>query len=166
MIAGRTASLLSVATLALLMVLCDSTHTGVRAATPRQQSLDEWRSLNAPNALPPRVFVKGNEVQFYFQTATNVEEFSAHWSRHRVPAEGYRVSSGLLRWDQKLPHMPEGKRGWREATVIAGAEWGRLPPQLARELMEGQRDSGGGEYRSMIDTYFKVIAEKARVPTP
>ncbi len=55
-------------------------------------------------------------------------------SRHRVPSDGYRVSSGLLRWDQKLPRMPEGERGWREATVIAGAEWGRLTTNLVEAL--------------------------------
>ncbi len=134
MIAGRTAKLLSVATLALLMLFCDAASRCAGAATPRQRSLDEWRSLTAPTAKPPRVFVKGDLIRFYFQTATGVEEFSARWSRHRVPSDGYSVSSGLLRWDQKLPRMPEGERGWREATVVAGAEWGRLTTNLVEML--------------------------------
>lgn len=69
-------------------------------------------------------------------------------------AEGYYAAKG------------EASRALPNSAPAAGGEWGRLPPQLARELMEGQRDSGGGEYRSMIDTYFKVIADKARASTP
>ena len=49
MIAGRTAKLLSVATFALLMLLCDAASRCAGAATPKQRSLDEWRSLTAPN---------------------------------------------------------------------------------------------------------------------
>ena len=122
------------ATVALLMLVCDAAGPYAGAAVPKQRSLDEWRSLTAPNAPPPRVFVKGNQVRFYFQTATNVEEFGARWDRHRIPSNGYRVRSSLLRWNQKLPRMPEGERGWREATVIAGAEWGRLTTNLFEAL--------------------------------
>ena len=116
------------------MLLCDAAGPYADAAVPRQRSLDEWRNLTAPTAPPPRVFVKGNQVRFYFQTATNIEEFSARWDRHRIPSDGYRVSSGLLRWDQKLPRMPESERSWREATVIAGVEWGRLTTNLVETL--------------------------------
>ena len=131
---GCTSKLLGAATLALLMLLGDAASRCALAATPKQQSLDEWRSLTAPSAPAPRVFVKGNQIRFYFQSATNVEEFSAHWDRHRVPSDGYRVSSTVLRWNQKLARMPEGERGWREATVVAGAEWGRLTTNLVAAL--------------------------------
>ncbi len=134
MIVGRSAKNLTAATVALLLLLCHAASRCAGAAAPKQQSLDEWRSLTAPSAPAPRVFVKGDHVRFYFQTAASVEEFSARWSRHRIPSDGYWVSSGLLRWDQKLPHMPEGERGWREATVIAGAEWGRLTTNLVEAL--------------------------------
>jgi cardiolipin synthase len=43
-----------------------------------------------------------------------------------VPTDRYRVHSALLRWEERLPRMPEGERGWREATVIAGTEWRRM----------------------------------------
>src|SRR6185295_17541090 len=39
---------------------------------------------------------------------------------------------------------------------------GKLPPKLAKDLMEAQREGLGGEYRHMVETYFRVIAEKAR----
>ena len=134
MFVGRTAKHLTAATVALLLLCCDAAGPRATAAVPRQRSLDEWRGLTASNSLPPRVFVKGHQVRFYFPTATNVEEFSARWDRHRIPSEGYRVSSGLLRWDQRLPRLPEGERGWREATVVAGTEWGRLTTNLVEAL--------------------------------
>ena len=134
MIVGRTAKLLTVASLALLMLLGDAANSCARAAVPKQRSLDEWRSLTAPDAPPPRVFTKGDHVRFFFQTAANVEEYSARWDRHRIPSDGYRVRSGLLRWDQKLPRMPDGVRGWREATVVAGVEWSRLITNLFEAL--------------------------------
>jgi hypothetical protein len=46
--------------------------------------------------------------------------------------------------------------------LLKPGEWGKLPPRLARDLMEAQRESVSGEYRTMVETYFKVIAERAR----
>ncbi len=142
MIVGRTVRVLGAATLALLVLLCDPASTHAKPAVPKQQNLDEWRSLTAPTAAAPRVFVRGNRIRFYFPTPTNVVEFSARWDRHRIPSDGYRVNSGLLRWDQKLPHMPAGERGWREATVIAGAEWGRLTTNLVEALTPAAPEHG------------------------
>jgi cardiolipin synthase len=110
------------------------TTSGCAASAPRQQALDEWRSLTSPGQPRPRVFVKGDEIRFYFQGETNVVEFGAHWSRLRVPTEGYRINTALLHWHQRLPRMPEGQRGWEEAVVIAGAEWSRLTTNLIASL--------------------------------
>ncbi|MEX0742014.1 MAG: hypothetical protein WD079_04395, partial [Phycisphaeraceae bacterium] len=41
-------------------------------------------------------------------------------------------------------------------------DWGALPPQLARDLVEGRRETISGEYREMVETYFRVIAERSR----
>ncbi|MFI5106294.1 MAG: hypothetical protein ACHP79_15335, partial [Terriglobales bacterium] len=101
--------------------------------TTKQQSLDEWRSLTSPTAAAPRVFVKGDHVRFYFTTEEGVEAFSARWTRLRVPTGRFKVSSALLRWDQRLSRVPEGEHGWREATVIANGEW----HQLATNLISG-----------------------------
>jgi cardiolipin synthase A/B len=134
MIVGRPAKLFTAATVGLLLLHGAAAYRCAGAAPPKQRSLDEWRSVTASNAPPPRVFVKGHQVRFYFQAATNVEAFSARWDRHRIPGDGYLVSAGLLRWDQKLPRMPEGERGWREAIVIAGAQWNRLTTNLVETL--------------------------------
>ena len=37
----------------------------------------------------------------------------------------------------------------------------RLPPRLAKDLLEARRESVSPQYRHMIQTYLKVIAEKA-----
>ena len=142
MIAGHTAKLLTAATLALLILLGDAASARAGAAAPRQQSLDEWRGLTAPTAPAPRVFVKGDHIRFYFQTSTNVVEFSAHWGRHRIPSDRYRVTSTLLHWNQRLARMPEGERSWREATVIAGTEWGRLMTNLVEAFTPASAGHG------------------------
>ncbi len=100
----------------------------------RQQSLDEWRALTATTAPPPRVFVKGDEVRFYFPRTNGVEVFAAHWKRARVPTHGYKVKSAVLRWNQRLTRIPEHDRGWREAEVVAGAEWRALATNLTERL--------------------------------
>jgi len=100
----------------------------------KQKSLEEWRHLTSPTAEPPRVFIKGHRIRFYFQGETNVTGFSASWSHLRVPADGYAVSSALLRWDESLSRLPEARQGWREATVIGGAAWRRYDTNLIESL--------------------------------
>ena len=134
----------------LVVFLVSATGVDMRAATSKQLSLDEWRNLTAPPAEAPRVFVKGNDVRFYFRTRTNEMEFSADWSHLRVPTEGYRVNSALIRWKQNLPRLPElEKRGWREATVIAGAEWRRLTTNL-QEVLTPKSPGHGAYYQAFL----------------
>jgi hypothetical protein len=114
--------------------LAASTLLAEAANPPKQRTLDEWRGITAPDAPPPRVFVKGDDIRFYFHSETNIVEFSAHWSRLRVPTEGYRVSSALLHWEQRFAAMPDRKPGWSEATVIAGAEWRRLTTNIVAAM--------------------------------
>ncbi len=132
MIMGRRTQLLAAAAF-MVCFLLTSLRLFANPGTTKQQSLDEWRSLTSPSASAPRVFVKGDHVRFYFPTEEGVEAFNAHWTRLRVPTGGYKVSSALLRWDQRLSRVPEGESGWREATVIAGGEW----HQLATNLIHG-----------------------------
>lgn len=48
------------------------------------------------------------------------------------------------------------------AAQASNDDWGKLPPQLAKDLMEGRRESVSPEYKAMVETYFRVIAERAR----
>jgi hypothetical protein len=46
--------------------------------------------------------------------------------------------------------------------LLKPGDWGKLPPKLARDLLEAQRESFSGEYRHRVENYFRVIAEKAK----
>lgn len=48
--------------------------------------------------------------------------------------------------------------------AMKGGQWGKLPKKVAEELSQGQRESVAGEYRQQIETYYRVIAEKAKKP--
>ncbi len=134
----------------LAILFVGTTGTGVSAATSKQQSLDQWRNLTSPTAEAPRVFVKGDEIRFYFNSGTNEMEFSADWRHLRVPTEGYRVNSALVRWKQDLPRLPVlQKRGWREATVIAGAEWRHLATNLL-ETLTPESPGHGAYYQAFL----------------
>ena len=123
---------------------------GLRAATSKQLSLDQWRNLTSPTAEAPQVFVKGDEVRFYFHDRTNEMEFSADWRHLRVPTEGYRVNSALIRWKQNLPRLPDlDKHGWREATVVAGAEWHQLATNLL-EALTPESPGHGAFYQAFL----------------
>jgi hypothetical protein len=50
------------------------------------------------------------------------------------------------------------------AAAVKNGEWGKLPKKVAAELNQGQRESVAGEYRSQVETYYRVIAEKSRNP--
>ena len=40
--------------------------------------------------------------------------------------------------------------------------WGKLPPKLAEDLSRGAAESVPEEYRQAVETYYRVIAEKAK----
>jgi phosphatidylserine/phosphatidylglycerophosphate/cardiolipin synthase-like enzyme len=130
--------------LALFLVVLKLSGTEAAAATAKQRSLDEWRSLTSPGTNAPRAFVRGDHTRIYFQVGTNFFEFTGNWSWHRVPTSGYRVDSALLRWKQRISKIPDGGRSWREATVIAGNDWRQLATNLFRELVP--RTPGHGVY--------------------
>ena len=138
------------ALIAVLLISCGFERAlfGDQAAV-KQQSLNEWRSLTSTSAPPPRVFVRGDQVRFYFHTEAGVEAFSAHWSRLRVPTSAYKADSALLHWDQRLAHVPDRERGWREATVIAGVAWRQLATNLVAELTP-QQPGHGAYYQAFL----------------
>ena len=51
-----------------------------------------------------------------------------------------------------------------EAKNGKAGDWGKLPKQVAEELTQGQREAVAGEYRSQIETYYRVIADRAKKP--
>jgi hypothetical protein len=73
-----------------------------------------------------------------------------------------------------VPGLPESKAGadlggtgmkvgvLSRVNRVEAKEWGKLPPKLAKDLVEGSRESVSSEYRNQIETYFRVIAEQSR----
>jgi hypothetical protein len=49
-----------------------------------------------------------------------------------------------------------------QAQVANDDRWAKLPPELAKQLVEAQRDQVPGDYRAMVDRYFRAIAERSR----
>jgi hypothetical protein len=51
-----------------------------------------------------------------------------------------------------------------DAKGLKNGEWGKLPKQMAEQMTQGQREAVAGEYRSQVETYYRVIAERAKAP--
>jgi len=55
-----------------------------------------------------------------------------------------------------------GNSGTAPAAAARPIDWGRLPKELARELIDGNREAVPEEYRRQVDGYFRAIGEKAQ----
>ena len=51
-----------------------------------------------------------------------------------------------------------------DARGLKAGEWGKLPKQMAEQMTQGQREAVAGEYRGQVETYYRVIAERAKAP--
>lgn len=49
-----------------------------------------------------------------------------------------------------------------DAKGMKQGEWGKLPKQVAEQLSRGQNEAVSAEYRDQVETYYRVIAEKAK----
>lgn len=49
-----------------------------------------------------------------------------------------------------------------ESQAMRKGDWGKLPKKLADQLTKGQQEAVAGDYRQAVETYYKVIAEKAQ----
>jgi hypothetical protein len=45
---------------------------------------------------------------------------------------------------------------------MAKGTWGKLPKKMAEQLSQGQRETVSSEYQKEVETYYRVIAERAR----
>jgi hypothetical protein len=43
-----------------------------------------------------------------------------------------------------------------------GGDWGRLPPEIVKDLVQGQRDVAPTEYRDLVEAYYRAIAQRAK----
>ena len=49
-----------------------------------------------------------------------------------------------------------------DAKGMKQGDWGKLPKQMAEQLSRGQNEAVATEYRSQVETYYRVIAERAK----
>jgi len=50
----------------------------------------------------------------------------------------------------------------RQAEPLSASTWGKLPPELARDLLQAGHDPVADEYRAQVDAYFRAIGERAQ----
>ena len=55
----------------------------------------------------------------------------------------------------KLGELPDLKR-------MSAEDWAKLPPKVAEQLLESQREAMSSEFRQQINNYFRIIAERGR----
>ncbi|HLH54098.1 MAG TPA: phosphatidylserine/phosphatidylglycerophosphate/cardiolipin synthase family protein [Verrucomicrobiae bacterium] len=129
-------------------------------AASRRQSADEWRKLTATNAPLPRIFVRKDEIRFYFGSDSGPVGFVASLAKERLPTSGYRVSSALLRFKRKLkPIVPDG---WKEPVLVTGAEWRRLSTNLLAGLTPASPGLGR-YYRGLLGDRLLYRGSKGEV---
>ena len=77
----------------------------------------------------------------------------------RIPldqaAESWRERAARFATEELIP--------WE---VQAELNEGRLPPEVIKDLLQGQRDVAPAEYRDLVEAYYRAIADKARQPPP
>jgi hypothetical protein len=49
-----------------------------------------------------------------------------------------------------------------DAKNLKTGDWGKLPKKMAEQLSRGQGEAVATEYRQQVETYYRVIAEKAK----
>ena len=54
-----------------------------------------------------------------------------------------------------LGELPDLKR-------MSAADWAKLPPKVAEQLLESQREAMSPEFREQINRYFRIIGERGR----
>jgi hypothetical protein len=63
-----------------------------------------------------------------------------------------------------LAQAGEGYGAVPDAKALQTGEWGKLPKKLAEQLTKGQQEGVAPEYRAQVQTYYRVIAERAKKP--
>jgi hypothetical protein len=49
-----------------------------------------------------------------------------------------------------------------QAGLANSGDWGKLPKKMADQLSQGQQETVAPEYRNQVETYYRVIAERAK----
>jgi hypothetical protein len=77
-------------------------------------------------------------------------------------SEGFQLTSGEGAAVDAAPGMAFQELPLADLQNKSKLEWSRLPPKLAKDLMDGRREAVSGEYRNRVEAYFRAMAEKSR----
>ena len=97
------------------------------------------------------------------QHATEVQAQAMSQQRSNImlsEAKGNQFNSSDSRY-QEIPVPGVGKLPVFE-TIEDGEDWGKLPPKLAKDLMEAKRERVSESYRNQVQAYFQAMSQKAR----
>lgn len=97
------------------------------------------------------------------QHATEVQAQAMSQQRSNImlsEAKGNQFNSSDSRY-QEIPVPEVGKLPVFE-TIEDGEDWGKLPPKLAKDLMEAKRERVSESYRNQVQAYFQAMSQKAR----
>lgn len=115
-----------------------------------------------PGLKPPKGKGKKAKSMFFESTEPLTQEFEQERIDEEEPETkddpGESLGSGGSAGPagSRRPHGPLAAVG-RDTGV-----WGKLPPQTARDLSEGSRQELDGDYRRMVESYFRAIAERSK----
>jgi hypothetical protein len=100
---------------------------------------------------------------------------AAHASMRQERAQGSQPGQGQGKGSERSQNQTAKSEGGANAQGSAleyalnaqgqsmkRGEWGKLPKKLADQLTKGQQEAVAGDYRQAVETYYKVIAEKAK----
>jgi hypothetical protein len=144
-------------------------HASATQGTP--QAAPQQASSNTPSEGTPKTEDPSGMAQANSAMAATAQAAAAALRDSRgqgdAGARGNASMSGAQRKSKggaQVGGRPTAYRPPPEAKNPKNGEWGKLPKKVAEELSQGQRESVAGEYRSQVETYYRVIAEKARKP--
>jgi cardiolipin synthase len=90
------------------------------------------------------VFVKGENVRVLFGFGASAVEYRGDWRKLRIPSQGFRIHSALLRPMKGSHDSPKLEEHWRQARVVGGEELQRVSALVMDDLVP--RVGGHGVY--------------------
>ena len=81
----------------------------------------------------------------------------------QYPSMTRRQLAAMMSGNKMTDDMPpETRRKLPEDVLLSGGDWGKLRELSAKELMEARGEAIAEDYRTMVQTYFKVISQRAK----
>jgi hypothetical protein len=93
-------------------------------------------------------------------TESHAQSMSQKRSQILRETEGNQFTSGdgeyKVEPDQEVEEIPNLDQ------EVEAEDWGKLPPKLAKDLMEAKRERVSENYRNQVQAYFQAMSSKAR----